>query len=134
MRKKYIHNLDKFKDVKPGCDVKVSYKIKEQDKERILHFTGLVIARKGADISETITVRNIIEGVGVERIFPLRCPSVVNIEVLKKGKTRRAKLYYMRKRVGRATRLEEKFTQSQEEMPKNSQESPNTEKTGNSSR
>lgn len=114
VRQKYCVNKDKFKDVQVGCDVKVYYKIKEQDKERTLHFSGLVIARKHGGLSETITVRNIIDGVGVERIFFLNAPNIVNIEILKKGKVRRAKLYYLRERVGRATKLETRLEKTQE--------------------
>lgn len=116
--KKYLVNKDRFKDVQVGCDVKVSYKIKEQDKERTLHFSGLVIARKGGGLSETITVRSIIDGVGVERIFFLNANNIVNIEVIKKGKVRRAKLYYLRKRVGRATKLAEKLEKAETEEEK----------------
>jgi large subunit ribosomal protein L19 len=120
---KYLNPAHRFPEVQPGCDVDISFKIKEQDKERILHFKGLVIARDGKALSETITVRNIIDGVGVERIFPLQSPSIVDIKVLKKGRIRRAKLYYLRERVGRATKLEQEFekkkakeTQSQAQL------------------
>ncbi len=116
IKEKYLNRGNKFKDVQPGCDVKVFFKIKEQNKERILNFTGLVIARKGVSMSETITVRNVIDGIGVERIFPLNAPNIVNIEILKRGKVRRAKLYYIRERVGRATKLEEKLTKTSNDV------------------
>lgn len=120
VKKQYLSHKDKFKDVQPGCDVRVLYKIREQDKERTLQFSGLVIARKGGGLSETITIRSIVDGIGVERIFLLNAPNIVDIEVLKKGKVRRAKLYYIRRRVGRATKLEEKLEkaeQKEEQIP-----------------
>lgn len=84
---------------RPGDTVKVFYKVKEEDKERIQPFEGVLIAEKGAGISKTITVRKVASlGIGVERIFPLHSPNVEKIEVTKRGKVRRAKLYYLRKR------------------------------------
>ena len=88
-----------------GDTVDVRCSIKEGDKERIQIFTGTVIARRGRGISETFTVRRIVDNEGVERIFPLHSPSVVNIKPVRSGRTRRAKLYYLRKRTGRAVRL-----------------------------
>ncbi len=83
---------------RPGDTVKVSYKIKEEDKERIQPFEGIVIAQKGAGISKTITVRKIASlRIGVERIFPLHSPNITKIEVTKRGRVRRAKLGYLRK-------------------------------------
>jgi len=88
-----------------GDIVDVHYKIKEGDKERIQVFNGTVIARRGRGINETFTVRRIVAGEGVERIFPLHSPNVVTIKPLRSGKTRRAKLYFLRKRTGKAVRL-----------------------------
>ena len=86
-----------------GDTVRVDYKIKEGDKERIQPFEGLVMARKGAGTSRTFTVRKIASGeIGVERIFPLNSPWIEKLEVVKKGNPRRAKLYYLRERTGKA--------------------------------
>ena len=90
-----------------GDTVHVHVKIKEGDKERIQVFTGTVIARNGRRTTETYTVRRISYGVGVERIFPLHAPSVAKVEVEKSGRVRRAKLYYLRKLTGKATKLDE---------------------------
>ena len=97
-------NLPNFR---VGDTVKVYTKIVEGDKERIQVFRGTVIARRGSGTSETFTVRRIVANEGVERIFPIHSPSLVNVEVVRSGKTRRAKLYYLRQRVGKATRLKE---------------------------
>ena len=87
-------------DFRTGDTVKVFYKIKEEGKERIQPFEGLIIARKGAGISKTITVRKLASlGIGVERIFPLSSPNVGKIEVTKRGKVRRSKLYYLREKL-----------------------------------
>ncbi len=88
-----------------GDTVDVRCSIKEGDKERIQIFTGTVISRKGRGINENFTVRRIVDNEGVERIFPLHSPNVVNIRPVRSGKTRRAKLYYLRKRTGKAVRL-----------------------------
>ena len=88
-----------------GDTVDVRCKIKEGDKERIQVFTGTVIARKGRGINETFTVRRIVANEGVERIFPLHSPNVVDVRPVRSGKTRRAKLYYLRKRTGKAVKL-----------------------------
>ena len=88
-----------------GDTVDVRCSIKEGDKERIQIFTGTVIARKGRGINENFTVRRIVDNEGVERIFPLNSPNVVSIRPVRSGKTRRAKLYYLRKRTGKAVRL-----------------------------
>jgi large subunit ribosomal protein L19 len=96
-------------DIRPGDMVRVYQKIKEGDKERVQVFEGLVIARKhGKGITSTITVRKIISGIGVERIFPVHLPTIEKIEVLKRGKVRRAKLYYLRKAKGKKARLKKK--------------------------
>ena len=92
-----------------GDDVAVHFRVVEGDKERIQIFRGLVIQRRGSGINETFTVRKISGGVGVERIFPLHSPRVVKIERTKKGKVRRAKLFYIRNLKGKAARIEEKM-------------------------
>lgn len=90
-----------------GDTVNVSVRIIEGEKERTQVFTGTVISRKGSGITENITVRRIVNNQGVERIFPLHSPKVSGIEVVRSGKVRRAKLYYLRDRIGKATRLKE---------------------------
>ncbi len=94
---------------KIGDTVRVHVKIKEDEKTRIQVFEGIVIGKRGTGLSQTFTVRRISYGEGVERIFPVHCPSVDKIEVVKKGKVRRSKLYYLRKRIGKETRVEEKM-------------------------
>jgi large subunit ribosomal protein L19 len=91
-----------------GDQVDVHQRILEGQKERIQIFSGTVIARRGEGLRETFTVRRIVQGEGVERIFPLHSPKIATIEVKRTGETRRAKLYYLRKRVGKATRLRER--------------------------
>lgn len=95
-------------DFRPGDTVKVYTKVVEGGRERIQVFEGTVIARKGGGLRETFTVRKISYGVGVERVFPLNSPRIDKIEVVKKGKVRRAKLYYMRKLRGKAARIKER--------------------------
>ena len=90
-----------------GDTVNVAVRIVEGEKERVQLFTGTVIARRGAGISETFTVRRIVNNQGVERIFPIHSPKVAGVEVVRNGKVRRAKLYYLRDRIGKATRLKE---------------------------
>jgi large subunit ribosomal protein L19 len=92
----------------PGDTVKVHVKVKEGEKERIQVFQGLVIARKGGGVRETFTVRKISQGVGVERTFPVHSPVLEKIEVERHGQVRRAKLYYLRDRRGKAARIAEK--------------------------
>ncbi|GBE06748.1 MAG TPA: 50S ribosomal protein L19 [Nitrospirae bacterium] len=91
-----------------GDTVKVSMKIKEGDKERIQAYEGIVIARRGGGIRETFTVRKISYGIGVERIIPLHSPLIDKIQVVKEGAVRRAKLYYLRDRKGKAAKVKEK--------------------------
>ena len=109
--------LEKFKkeqeknipDIRPGDTLKIHQKIKEGEKERIQIFEGIVIARKhGTGISATITVRKIVDGVGVERIYPMNSPSIEKIEVVRHGKVRRSKLYYLRTAKGKKARLKRK--------------------------
>ena len=92
-----------------GDTVKVHNKIKEGAKERIQIFEGTVIARHGGGISETFTVRRVSYGVGTEKTFPLHSPNVADVEVVRSGKVRRAKLYYLRGRVGKYAKLKEKM-------------------------
>jgi large subunit ribosomal protein L19 len=100
--------LKELPEIRPGYTVKVYQKIKEGEKVRIQPFEGLVIARKhGKGINATITVRKISHGVGVERIFPIHSPLIEKIEVLKKHKVRRAKLYYIRHKAAKEARLKE---------------------------
>jgi large subunit ribosomal protein L19 len=95
-------------DFRPGDTVIVHVRVIEGDKERIQIFQGVCIKRKGGGINETFTVRKISNGVGVERIFPLHSPRLAKIEVKRKGKVRRAKLYYLRKLKGKAARIKER--------------------------
>ncbi len=94
-------------DVRIGDTVRVHVRIKEGNRERIQVFEGTIIARKHGGISETITVRRISYGVGVEKVFPLHSPNVDHIELVRKGKVRRAKLYYLRGRVGKSAKVKE---------------------------
>lgn len=88
-----------------GDTIRVSVKIKEGDRERIQAFEGTVIARKHGGVSETFTVRRVAHGVGVERVFPLHSPHVEKVEIIRRGKVRRSKLYYLRDRVGKAAKV-----------------------------
>ena len=92
-----------------GDTVRVHNKIKEGEKERIQLFEGTVIAKRNGGISETFTVRRVAYGVGVEKTFPLHSPNVAGIDVIRLGKVRRAKLYYLRDRVGKASKVKEKI-------------------------
>ena len=92
-----------------GDTVDVKVQIKEGEKERVQTFSGTVIARRGGGLGASFTVRRIIGGEGVERIFPVHSPKVLDIEVKRRGRIRRAKLYYLRKRSGKATRLRERM-------------------------
>ena len=92
-----------------GDTVRVGVRIREGGKERVQPYEGTVIARRNGGVSETITVRKIFQGVGVERVFLLHAPRVASIKVIRRGKARRAKLYYLRDRVGKATRLKQRF-------------------------
>jgi large subunit ribosomal protein L19 len=91
-----------------GDTLRVNVKVKEGDKERIQAFEGVCIARRGSGVSETFTVRKISNGVGVERIFPVHSPMIGDILVVRRGRVRRAKLYYLRQLTGKATRIKEK--------------------------
>jgi large subunit ribosomal protein L19 len=90
-----------------GDTVRVDVKIREGDRERIQAFEGTVIAKKGSGVAETFTVRRVSYGVGVERVFPLHSPNVATVKVVRNGKVRRSKLYYLRDRVGKAAKVKE---------------------------
>lgn len=92
-----------------GDTVKVDVNIREGDRERIQQFEGTVIARKGSGVSETFTVRRVSYGVGVERVFPLHSPNIKAVQVVRMGRVRRAKLYYLRNRVGKAAKVKEQI-------------------------
>ena len=93
----------------PGDTVKVHVKVREGEKERIQVFEGVVIGRRGSGISESFTVRKVSYSVGVERVFPVHSPSIHHIDVIRHGRVRRAKLYYLRALKGKAARLEEDY-------------------------
>lgn len=103
---------DQVPDFTPGDTVKVHVKVKEGDKERIQVFQGVVIGRRGGGTRETFTVRKMSGGIGVERIFPINSPTVDKLEVIRRGKVRRAKLYYLRDLRGKAARIEERRDES----------------------
>lgn len=92
-----------------GDTIKVHVKIQEGDKSRIQIFEGTVIAKKHGDVNETFTVRRVAHGCGIERVFPLHSPVVEKVEVIRRGKVRRAKLYYLRDRVGKAAKVKEQI-------------------------
>lgn len=95
-------------DFKPGDTVAVHYKVLEGEKIRVQVFQGVVLQRRGSGIHETFTVRKVSNGVGVERIFPVHSPNIAKVENLRSGRVRRAKLYYLRDRRGKAARITEK--------------------------
>jgi len=99
---------DDIPDFAPGDELKVHVRVVEGNKERVQVFQGNVIRRQGGGLQETYTVRKLSYGVGVERTFPLHAPTVTKIEVVKRGDVRRAKLYYLRDRVGKAAKIREK--------------------------
>ncbi len=92
-----------------GDTVRVHVKIKEGSRERIQVFEGTIIAKKHGGVEQTITVRRLSYGVGVEKVFPVHSPNIVNVETVRRGKVRRAKLYYLRNRVGKAAKVKEKI-------------------------
>ncbi len=101
-------------DFRIGDTVNVSVKIVEGDKERVQTFSGVVIGRRGSGLSESFTVRRIVNNEGVERTFPLHSPKIVGIDVVRGGDTRRAKLYFLRTRLGKASRLKENLRRGSE--------------------
>ncbi len=92
-----------------GDTVKIHNKIKEGNRERIQMFEGTIIAKNGGGISETFTVRRVASGVGVEKTFPVHSPNVEKVEIIRRGKVRRAKLYYLRDRVGKSSKVKEQL-------------------------
>jgi large subunit ribosomal protein L19 len=99
---------DDVPEFRAGDTVRVNVRVVEGGRERVQAFEGVVIARNGAGINDTFTVRKVSYGVGVERIFPVHAPIIQSIEVLRRGDVRRSKLYYLRDRVGKAARIKEK--------------------------
>jgi large subunit ribosomal protein L19 len=107
VERNYLRNTG-VPDFSPGDTIRVHVRVKEGDKERIQIFQGVVIGRRGGGTRETFSVRKISGSVGVERVFPLHSPTVDKIELLRRGKVRRAKLYYLRNLRGKAARIEER--------------------------
>ncbi|VXD13505.1 50S ribosomal subunit protein L19 [Planktothrix serta PCC 8927] len=105
-------NRSDLPEIYVGDTVKVGVKIQEGGKERIQPYEGVVIAKRHGSINATITVRKIFQGVGVERVFLIHSPRIASIKVLRRGKVRRAKLYYLRDRIGKATRVKQRFDRS----------------------
>ncbi len=99
---------EELPEMRVGATVRVHVRIKEGSRERIQVFEGTIIARKHGGIGETITVRRISYGVGCEKVFPVHSPCVASVETVRKGKVRRAKLYYLRNRFGKAAKIKEK--------------------------
>ncbi|MEW6661251.1 MAG: 50S ribosomal protein L19 [Bacillota bacterium] len=95
-------------DMRPGDTVKVYVKVKEGNRERLQMFEGVVIRRRGSGMNETFTVRRVSYGVGIERTFPANSPRIDKIEIVRRGKVRRARLYYLRDLVGKAARIRER--------------------------
>lgn len=125
MRNKFIEGVEaayrkkEVPEFEIGDTVAVGVRIVEGSKERIQPFIGVVIARRGSGLDATFTVRRIVANEGVERVFPLHSPRVVSVDVQRRGKTRRAKLYYLRDRVGKARKLRERrVTSSREQRAK----------------
>jgi len=106
-QKEWLRNVPPFR---AGDTLRVNVRVKEGEKERIQAFEGVCIARRGSGVSETFTVRKISNGVGVERIFPVHSPMLAEINVVRRGRVRRAKLYYLRNLTGKATRIRERKT------------------------
>ena len=93
---------------RPGDTLRVNVRVREGDKERLQAFEGVCIARRGSGVSETFTVRKVSNGVGVERIIPVHSPIIADLTVVRRGRVRRAKLYYLRNLTGKATRIKER--------------------------
>jgi len=105
-QKEWLQN--KIPAFRAGDTLRVNVRVREGDKERLQAFEGVCIARRGAGVSATFTVRKISNGIGVERIFPVHSPLLADITVMRRGRVRRAKLYYLRHLTGKATRIKEK--------------------------
>ena len=97
-----------------GDTVRVHVKIKEGERERIQMYEGTIIARRGGGISESFTVRRISSGIGVERVFPIHSPNVAKVEIVRRGRVRRSKLYFLRDRVGKAAKVKEQIRSTQQ--------------------
>src|SRR5437762_2932057 len=104
-QKEWLRDVPAFR---AGDTLKVNVRVREGDKERVQAFEGICIARRGSGVSATFTVRKISNGVGVERIFPTHSPMLADITVVRRGRVRRAKLFYLRKLTGKASRIKEK--------------------------
>ena len=104
------HLRDDLPDFQPGDTIRVNYRVREGQKERIQGFEGVCIARRGGGTGATFTVRKISGGIGVERVFPVHSPSIRDVKVVRRGRVRRAKLYYLRGLKGKAARIQEKRT------------------------
>ena len=102
-------SLRQVAEFKVGDTVRVNFKVIEGNKERVQNFEGVVIAKKNGGISETFTVRHISYGVGVEKTYPIHSPKIASVTVIRRGKVRRAKLYYLRARTGKAAKVKEKI-------------------------
>ena len=122
VRELTLKNLKKdLPNIQIGDTVKVTVRIKEGTKERSQNYEGIVLKIKGTGINKTFTVRKIFQGVGVERVFFFHSPKIEKITILRSGKTRRAKLYYLRERIGKSTKLKEKeklSVENENELPK----------------
>ena len=113
LEKEHIEELGKkLPEFAPGDTVKVNVKVREGDRERVQAYEGVCIARSGGGLNESFTVRKISFGEGVERVFPVFSPLVDSVEVVRRGKVRRAKLYYLRERRGKSARIAEKVDRS----------------------
>lgn len=121
MRNKYVVAVEQSKlrkdtpEFEIGDTVRVGVKIIEGNKERVQPFEGIVIARRGVGMNETFTVRRLVQNEGVERLFPLQSPRIAGIEVVRHGRVRRAKLYYLRDRVGKSRKLRERRVSGEEQ-------------------
>src|SRR5881397_1247022 len=104
-QKEWLRNVPPFR---AGDTLRVNVRVREGDKERLQAFEGVCIAKRGSGVSATFTVRKISNGIGVERIFPVHSPMIADISVVRSGRVRRAKLYYLRHLTGKATRIKEK--------------------------
>ena len=99
---------DDIPEFRPGDTLRVQVRVREGDKQRLQNFEGVCIGRRGGGMSETFTLRKVSSGIGVERIFPLHSPGLADIKVVRQGRVRRAKLYYLRKLSGKAARIPER--------------------------
>jgi large subunit ribosomal protein L19 len=109
VEKEQVEAKSRFPEFSAGDTINVHVKIKEGNKERVQQFQGTVIQRRNSGTSETFTVRKISNGVGVERIFPIVSPAIEKIELIRRGKVRRARLFYLRGKMGKAARIKEKL-------------------------